>query len=79
MILKMYWKVDLLNTLYVYLQNGGNLEQTADQLALSVSGLRYRMSKVDSLLGATAQHRRKYSIVSRHPVIEINRQDSELI
>ncbi|WP_203362879.1 XylR N-terminal domain-containing protein [Bacillus sp. REN10] len=43
-------KVELLNTLYTFLLNGGNLEATADELALSVSGLRYRMSKIDQIL-----------------------------
>ncbi|OZI10724.1 PucR family transcriptional regulator [Bacillaceae bacterium SAS-127] len=43
-------KIELLNTLYIFLLNGGNLEATADELALSVSGLRYRMSKIDQML-----------------------------
>ncbi|MGM7634386.1 helix-turn-helix domain-containing protein [Bacillus sp. Hm123] len=36
--------------MYIFLLNGGNLEATADELALSVSGLRYRMSKIDQML-----------------------------
>lgn len=43
-------KMELLQTLYTFLLHGGNLEQTADQLSLSVSGLRYRMSKIDQML-----------------------------
>ncbi|WP_338751271.1 XylR N-terminal domain-containing protein [Bacillus sp. FJAT-52991] len=43
-------KVELLHTLYIFLLNGGNLEATADKLALSVSGLRYRMNKIDQML-----------------------------
>jgi PucR family transcriptional regulator, purine catabolism regulatory protein len=46
-----YKKQDLLNTLYVYLSNGGNLEQTAAQIALSLSGLRYRLAKIEEMLG----------------------------
>ncbi len=30
--------------------NGGNLEQTAADLSLSVSGLRYRIHKIETLL-----------------------------
>jgi len=41
----------LLETLYQFLLNGGNLEQTADKLALSISGLRYRMNKIADVLG----------------------------
>ncbi len=43
-------KMELIKTLYVYLQNGGNLEQTASDLALSLSGLRYRVGKIEKLL-----------------------------
>ncbi len=43
-------KIELLNTLYTFLLNGGNLEGTAEALALSVSGLRYRMNKIDQML-----------------------------
>lgn len=44
-------KVELIETLYSFLINGGNLEQTAANLALSVSGLRYRINKIMNLLG----------------------------
>ncbi|MBE3570417.1 MAG: XylR N-terminal domain-containing protein [Bacillales bacterium] len=43
--------VELVRTLYAFLVNGGNLEQTAADLALSVSGLRYRIHKIETLLG----------------------------
>ncbi len=42
---------ELLKTLYVFLENGGNLEQTANDLSLSMSGLRYRIQKIEALLG----------------------------
>ncbi|RAK14969.1 PucR-like helix-turn-helix protein [Anoxybacillus vitaminiphilus] len=42
--------VELIRTLYIFLINGGNLEQTAADLALSISGLRYRVSKIENLL-----------------------------
>lgn len=43
-------KIELIETLYHFLDHGGNLEQTADKLALSISGLRYRMNKITDLL-----------------------------
>lgn len=43
--------LELLKTLYVYLLNGGNLENTAKEIALSLSGLRYRLRKIEDLLG----------------------------
>ena len=42
--------VELVRTLYSFLINGGNLEQTAADLSLSVSGLRYRIHKIETLL-----------------------------
>lgn len=42
--------MDLLKTLYYYILNGGNLEQTSVDLNLSISGLRYRMEKIKELL-----------------------------
>ncbi len=42
--------VDMIKTLYSFLLNGGNLEKTADELSLSISGLRYRISKIEELL-----------------------------
>jgi DNA-binding PucR family transcriptional regulator/predicted hydrocarbon binding protein len=41
---------ETVKTLYVYISNGGNFEQTASSLALSISGLRYRLQKIESLL-----------------------------
>ncbi len=41
---------DLLNTLHVFLSNGGNLHQTMEDLALSMSGLTYRKNKIEKLL-----------------------------
>ena len=43
-------KLELLRTLYIFLANGGNLEQTASENALSLSGLRYRISRIENLL-----------------------------
>ncbi|SER69336.1 CdaR family transcriptional regulator [Psychrobacillus sp. OK032] len=37
-------------TLYEYLINGGNLEQTSAKLKLSISGLRYRITKIREIL-----------------------------
>ncbi|WP_102691324.1 XylR N-terminal domain-containing protein [Rummeliibacillus pycnus] len=44
-------KSELLYTLYIFLQNGGNLENTRMQLSLSMSGLRYRLEKIELLVG----------------------------
>lgn len=43
---------ELIKTLYVFLQNGGNLERTMEELALSKTGLRYRIQKIEGYLGA---------------------------
>lgn len=42
--------VDLIQTLYSFLLNGGNLEKTAEDLSFSISGLRYRINKIEELL-----------------------------
>lgn len=42
--------IDLLETLYVFLRNGGNLKKTNSDLALSMSGLRHRITKIESIL-----------------------------
>ena len=44
-------KNELVKTLYVFLANGGNLEKTAMDITLSLSGLRYRLQKIEELLG----------------------------
>src|SRR5690625_1994818 len=41
---------ETLKTLYYFLINGGNLEQTALDLSLSVSGLRYRIRRIEDKL-----------------------------
>ncbi|KGM45457.1 XylR N-terminal domain-containing protein [Neobacillus niacini] len=43
-------KLEWIETLYHFLEQGGNLEQTAESLALSKSGLRYRLNKITDLL-----------------------------
>ncbi|WP_260871753.1 XylR N-terminal domain-containing protein [Bacillus sp. X1(2014)] len=42
--------VELLKSLYFFLINGGKLEQTMQDLSLSMSGLRHRINKIESLL-----------------------------
>jgi DNA-binding PucR family transcriptional regulator len=42
--------IELLKTLYVFLLNGGKLEQTMNDLSLSMSGLRHRINRIESLL-----------------------------
>ncbi|TCP30863.1 DNA-binding PucR family transcriptional regulator [Scopulibacillus darangshiensis] len=43
--------VEFIKTLYVFLTNGGNLEKTKNDLNLSMSGLRYRIGRIETLLG----------------------------
>jgi PucR family transcriptional regulator, purine catabolism regulatory protein len=42
--------IELLKTLYSFLLNGGKLEQTMSDLSLSMSGLRHRVSRIESML-----------------------------
>lgn len=42
---------NLLITLRSYLDNNGNLQQTADELHLSIAGLRYRIERIELLSG----------------------------
>ncbi|MFC5589416.1 XylR N-terminal domain-containing protein [Sporosarcina soli] len=42
---------NLVITLKTYLDNNGNLQQTADELHLSIAGLRYRIERIESLSG----------------------------
>jgi sugar diacid utilization regulator/predicted hydrocarbon binding protein len=44
-------KVELIKTLYIFLTNGGNFEQTSEQLSISVNGVRYRLNKITNLIG----------------------------
>ena len=41
---------DLTKTLYAYIDNGINLNNTAKELSMSISGLRYRLSKISEIL-----------------------------
>ena len=43
-------KKELLKTLYVFLANGGKLQQTMDDLSLSMSGLTYRVNKIEKMI-----------------------------
>ncbi|WP_461610832.1 V4R domain-containing protein [Cytobacillus kochii] len=43
-------KKELLKTLYVFLTNGGKLQQTMDDLSLSMSGLTYRVNKIEKTI-----------------------------
>ncbi|MCQ6282290.1 CdaR family transcriptional regulator [Bacillus sp. EB600] len=44
-------KVELIETLYVFLTHSGSFEQIAEQLSISNSGLRYRLNKIANLIG----------------------------
>ena len=41
---------ELIKTLYVFLMNGGNLQQSISDLSLSMSGLMYRITRIEELL-----------------------------
>ncbi|MEH7226050.1 helix-turn-helix domain-containing protein [Bacillus sp. JJ1566] len=41
---------DLLNTLHAFLQNNGNIKNTAEELFIHRSSLLYRIEKIESLL-----------------------------
>ena len=41
---------DLTKTLYAYIENGININNTAKVLSMSISGLRYRLSKISEIL-----------------------------
>ena len=41
---------DLTKTLYAYIENGININHTAKVLSMSISGLRYRLSKISEIL-----------------------------
>lgn len=42
--------IELMKTLYIFLLNGGKLEQTMKDLSLSMSGLMYRIQKIQSVI-----------------------------
>lgn len=44
-------EIDLIKTLYVFLQNSGKLEQTMKDLSLSKSGLLYRLKRIEKITG----------------------------
>ena len=41
---------DLIKTLYDYVENGMNINNTAKAISMSISGLRYRLSKISEIL-----------------------------
>lgn len=41
---------DLTKTLYSYIENGSNINNTAKALSMSISGLRYRLTKISEIL-----------------------------
>lgn len=41
---------ELVKTLYAYVDNGMNINHTAKAIAMSISGLRYRLFKISDIL-----------------------------
>lgn len=70
-------ETNLLETLKVYLDNNGNLQQTSNDLYLSISGLRYRMERIENLCDThlnTGDERFKYQLAIRiHYALKINK------
>jgi len=47
---------ELMKTLYIFLLNGGKLEQTLHDLSISMSGLLYRIRKIESIIDKDLRH-----------------------
>jgi DNA-binding PucR family transcriptional regulator len=41
---------ELIKTLFVYIDNGSSINNTAKELSMSISGLRYRLAKISEIL-----------------------------
>ncbi|MDF2790735.1 MAG: transcriptional regulator, partial [Neobacillus sp.] len=41
---------ELIKTLYTYIDNGSSINNTAKELSMSISGLRYRLTKISEIL-----------------------------
>jgi DNA-binding PucR family transcriptional regulator len=41
---------ELIKTLYTYIDNGSSINNTAKELSMSISGLRYRLAKISEIL-----------------------------
>jgi purine catabolism regulator len=41
---------DLIKTLYTYIDNGNSINNTAKEMSMSISGLRYRLTKISEIL-----------------------------
>ena len=49
-VLKEERQAELLKTMHVFLSNGGNLQRSMNDLSLSMSGLMYRITKIEELI-----------------------------
>src|SRR5699024_12098452 len=49
-LLAMDEDLELVKTLYAYIENGININNTSKAIAMSLSGLRYRLSKISDIL-----------------------------
>lgn len=49
-LLAMDEDLELVKTLYAYIENGININNTSKAIAMSISGLRYRLSKISDIL-----------------------------
>ncbi|MER1986472.1 MAG: helix-turn-helix domain-containing protein [Solibacillus sp.] len=67
---------DLTKTLYAYIESGMNINSTAKILSMSISGLRYRLSKISDLLNIQLDDTKK--LFSIYMALKILRAKGEI-
>lgn len=67
---------DLTKTLYTYIESGININNTAKSLCMSISGLRYRLSKISNILDIQLDDTKK--IFSIYMALKILRAKGQL-
>lgn len=68
---------DLTKTIYTYIENGININNTAKALSMSISGLRYRLSKISDILNIRLDDtKRLFSVYMALKVLKVKNQIS---
>ena len=66
---------DLTKTIYTYIENGININKTAKALSMSISGLRYRLSKISEILNIGLEDtKRLFSVYMALKVLKVKNQ-----
>ncbi|MCM3724058.1 helix-turn-helix domain-containing protein [Solibacillus isronensis] len=66
---------DLTKTIYTYIENGININKTAKALSMSISGLRYRLSKISEILNIGLDDtKRLFSVYMALKVLKVKNQ-----